>query len=112
MSNCESKCDCGNPSVAYYGPHDPDCHSLDLCDEGRMCDKHRAEAEADHAYLKHVPRHMVIDDEEADEERNQELRDSGREHLIDLPDQIDRARMRMKDELYDIAVISDERRNK
>lgn len=117
MSNCESKCDCGNPSVKYHGPHDPDCHSLDVCDDGRYCDKHRAEAEADHAYLKHVPRHAVFNDAEAVEERNQELRDSGRGHRVpDLADQIDMARMRAKDgqladDLHDIAIISDERRN-
>lgn len=105
MSDCESKCDCGNPSVAYYGPHDPDCHSLDLCDEGRYCDKNRAEAEADHAYLKGTP---------SPEQYRQDMIDAGRGHLLPdvLADRIDMARMRMKDELYDIAVISDERRNK
>jgi hypothetical protein len=98
--NCESKCDCGNPSVKYYGPHDPDCHSLDVCcEDGRMCDKHMAEAEADHAYLKHVPRHQVFNDAQAVEERNQELRDCGRGHLVDgvLADRIDMARMRAKE---------------
>jgi hypothetical protein len=110
VSNCEGKCDCNAPG-GY--PHDPDCRSLDQCDgeRGMWCEKHWQEQLHIHGWLRHVPRHMVIDDEEAEEERNQELRDSDHEHLIDFPDQIDRARMRMKDELYDIAVISDERRN-
>lgn len=80
--SCESECDCGNPSVKYHGPHDPDCHWWTKCDEGHMCDKHGAEAMAEHAYLRGVPRHQVFNDAAAIEERNQELRDSGRGHLI------------------------------
>lgn len=81
MSACESECDCGNPSVKYHGPHDPDCHWWDKCGEDRMCDKHAAEAQADHEYLRGTPRHTVFNDAEAVEERNQELRDAGRGHL-------------------------------
>ena len=34
------------------------------------------------AYLRHVPRHMVIDDDESRDELAQELRDAGRGHLV------------------------------
>lgn len=112
--NCHSECDCNAPG-GY--PHEPDCHYYEYCNDGKYCDKHRAEAEADHAYLKHVPRHAVFNDAEAVEERNQELRDSCRGHRVpDLADQIDMARMRAKDrlahDLHDIAIISDEKRNR
>jgi hypothetical protein len=79
MKPCNSECDCGAPG-GY--PHEPDCHSYQECDEGRYCDKHLAEAEAEHAYLRHVPRHMVINDEQSREEYAQELRDAGRGHLV------------------------------
>jgi hypothetical protein len=82
MSACQSECDCGNPSTKEYGPHDPDCHWYEKCDEGRYCDKHMAEAEAAHAYLRGQPRHSVFNDAEAAEERNQELIDAGRGHLV------------------------------
>jgi hypothetical protein len=52
------------------------------CDEGRYCDRHFAEAMAEHAYLRGVPRHAVFNDEEAQEERNQALIDAGRGHLV------------------------------
>ncbi len=78
MSACHSECDCGNPSVKYHGPHDPDCHFYDVCDEGRYCDRHLAEAEAEHAYLRHVPRYMVIDDEQSRQELAEGLRDARR----------------------------------
>ena len=77
--NCASACDCGQ---LKSGPHDPDCAMYLRCNEGHMCDKHAAEAEADHAYLKHIPRHQVIDDEQSREEYAQELRDAGRSHLL------------------------------
>lgn len=53
---------------------DGDCD----CDEGRYCDAHFQEALAEHAYLRHVPRHQVIHDERSREEYAQELRDAGR----------------------------------
>jgi hypothetical protein len=77
--NCSSECDCGAPG-GY--PHDPDCHSYRKCEDGGYCDKHYAEAEAEFAYLRNVPRHQVYDDQQAKDERNQELRDAGRGHLV------------------------------
>jgi hypothetical protein len=51
-------------------------------DEGQMCDDcFQAEMKA-HAYLRGLPRYMVIDDEQSREELNQELRDAGRGHLV------------------------------
>lgn len=51
-------------------------------DEGQMCDRHFAEAMADHAYLRNVPRHQVCGDAQSEQERNQELIDAGRGHLV------------------------------
>lgn len=51
-------------------------------DEGRMCDVCFDEAAAEHSYLRNVPRHAVFNDQAAIDERNQELRDSGRGHLV------------------------------
>lgn len=73
--NCASECDCNAPG-GY--PHEPDCHYNEYCDEGRMCDAHRAEAMAEHAYLRNTPRFEVYGDAQAEQERNQELRDAGR----------------------------------
>lgn len=53
-------------------------------DEGRMCDPCFDAAAREHAYLRHVPRHTVFNDAQAIEERNQELRDAGRGHLVAL----------------------------
>lgn len=54
-----------------------------LCgDEGRLCYICAAAAQAEHAYLRGQPRHAVFDDAQAHEERNQELRDAGRGHLV------------------------------
>jgi hypothetical protein len=78
-SSCASECDCG---TINGHPHEPDCHWWDKCDEGRSCDKHWNEAAAEHEYLRHVPRHQVINDEQSREEFNQELRDAGRGHLV------------------------------
>lgn len=56
-----------------------------LCgDEGRMCETCQADAMADHAYLRGAPRHSVFNDQQAIDERNQELRDAGRGHLVAL----------------------------
>ncbi len=51
-------------------------------DEGHPCEACFDEAAADHAYLRGMPRHAVFDDAEAREERDQELRDAGRGHLV------------------------------
>ncbi len=82
MKDCHSECDCGWPGPDYGPGHEPDCHVWYVCDEGRWCDKHFEEEMKAHLYLKGLPRHMVYDDAEAREERNQELRDAGRGHLV------------------------------
>jgi hypothetical protein len=82
MSACHSKCDCDYDPDPERGGHQPDCRSQIECDEHGYCDKHYAEAEAQHAYLKDVPRHMVINDEQSREELERELRDAGRGHLV------------------------------
>jgi hypothetical protein len=99
---CQSECDCGAPG-GY--PHEPDCHSFRICDEGRWCDKHLNETTAEmRAEWWRRP---------TEERYRQDMIDAGRSHLLPdvMADRIDRARMREKDELFDVAVISDERRN-
>jgi hypothetical protein len=49
-------------------------------DEGHVCDVCFRTAMAEHAYLRHVPR--VINDAQAQEEFEQEIRDAGRGHLL------------------------------
>jgi hypothetical protein len=90
VSACEGKCDCGAPG-GY--PHDPDCRSLDECGENGMCEKHWQEELYAHGWMKgrEPPR--------SQEEIDQELRDSGHDHLIGLEDRIDYARMRAKEGL-------------
>lgn len=61
-----------------------DNHGNTCGDEGRMCEPCFDEAVADHAYLRNVPRHAVFNDQAAIDERNQELRDAGRWHLVSL----------------------------
>lgn len=55
-------------------------------DDGEACeacrDRADAQAMADHAYLRGLPRHAVFNDAQAQEERDQELRDAGRGHLV------------------------------
>jgi hypothetical protein len=77
---CQSECDCGNPSVKYYGPHDPDCHSFWKCGEGQMCDKHTAEAIREHSWMRGNPLSAVTG--ALSDEDKQDLRDAGRGHLI------------------------------
>lgn len=48
------------------------------CTDEAYCDKHLAQAEADHSYLKRASRHAVFNDAQAIEERAQELSDAGR----------------------------------
>jgi hypothetical protein len=60
------------------------------CDEGRMCDTHFQQALAEHAYLRHVPRHQVFGDAQAQEERDQELIDAGRGGAAYLAHWLDR----------------------
>lgn len=78
--NCQSQCDCGNPSVKHYGPHDPDCHSFTKCDEHHQCDKHAAAAEAENAWMRNVSISAVTG--VMSEEDKQDLRDAGRGHLV------------------------------
>lgn len=82
MNTCQSQCDCDGPDELLGIDHSPDCHSRTECDGDHTCDKHMAEAEAEHAYLRHLPRHAVFNDAQAQEERDQELRDAGRGHLV------------------------------
>lgn len=79
MSDCDSECDCG---TINGHPHEPDCHWWDKCSEDHWCDKHFAEELAEHIHLKGVSRHQIFNDQQAIDERNQELRDAGRGHLI------------------------------
>jgi hypothetical protein len=99
MSNCESKCDCGNPSVKYYGPHDPDCRSLDVCDgeRGIWCEKHWQEKLHEHGWMSGLTGGST--DAQTQDQMRQDMIDAGRGHLLPdvLADRIDMARMRMKD---------------
>lgn len=79
MTPCHSACTCGWPGPAY-GPHDPDCRALRGCDE-RYCDRHMAEAEAEHAYLRGKKRYEVTGDT-SDPEYIADMRDAGRGHLL------------------------------
>lgn len=51
-------------------------------DEGRLCEVHLHERMAEFSYLRGMLRHQVIDDAQSREERDQELRDAGRGHLV------------------------------
>lgn len=59
-----------------------DEHGNTCGDEGRMCEPCFEEAAAEHAYLRGAPRHSVFNDAAAVEERNHELIDAGRGHLV------------------------------
>lgn len=52
------------------------------CEDGEYCDFHFQAAVREMAYLMRVPRHAVMDDAQAREERDQELRNAGRRHLV------------------------------
>lgn len=83
MSDCKSECDCAGPDELLGIGHELDCHSRAICDEGRWCDKHHEEAMKEHEYLRDIPRYAVfLNDPDAKEEFNQELRDAGRGHLV------------------------------
>ena len=72
MSACASECDCGAPG---FMPHEPDCHWWDKCDEGRYCDRHFAEAKAEHAWMRGMSKGActgVLSDQD-----KQDLRDAG-----------------------------------
>lgn len=80
-TQCQSECDCIVTAVG--GEHETDCHSKTICDEGRWCDKHHEEAMKEHEYLRDIPRYAIfLNDPDAKEEFNQELRDAGRGHLV------------------------------
>lgn len=61
-----------------------DDHGNPCGDEGRACESCQADAMADHAYLRGQPRHAVFNDQAAIDERNQDLRDAGRGHLVSM----------------------------
>lgn len=44
----------------------------------KPCDACWERTRAEHAYLRNVPRHQIYTDAQAEQERNQELRDAGR----------------------------------
>lgn len=83
MNACKSDCDC----YPFVDPetggevHESDCHSRVECDDGRWCDRHFQEELTEHLPLKGVSRHQIFNDQQAIDERNQELRDAGRGHL-------------------------------
>jgi hypothetical protein len=79
VSTCHSECDCGWPGPDY-GPHDPDCHSLELCDEERYCDRHFDEATQENAWMLGVPLCALTG--VMSEQDKQDLRDAGRGHLV------------------------------
>lgn len=89
MDSCEGKCDCGNPSVKYHGPHDPDCRSLDKCDgeRGVWCEKHWQKKLHEHGWMRGLIGNYGGSTDGATQDR---MRES-------WADRIDMARMRMKD---------------
>ena len=93
-NECSGECDCGWPGPAY-GPHDPDCRSLDKCDgeRGIWCEKHWQEKLHEHGWMSGFTGGSTED------QMRQDLIDAGRGHLGTdyLADRADMARMRMKD---------------
>ena len=77
---CRSECDCDATSVNGGTEHASDCHSRVECDEGRCCDKHMAEAEAEHSWMR--GRSMGACTGVMSESDKQDLRDAGRGHLV------------------------------
>lgn len=77
MSACESECDCHvDPQVG----HQPDCNFYRTCDEDRSCDKHRAEAMAEHAWMRGRSKGACTG--VMSEQDKQDMRDAGRGHLV------------------------------
>jgi hypothetical protein len=77
---CHSDCDCAQDFEPGNTSHAPDCHSLDHCDEGRQCDKHAAEAMAEHAWMRNVSQGAVTG--VMSEQDKQDLRDAGKGHKV------------------------------
>jgi len=50
-------------------------------DEGRVCEDCMEANMREHAYLRGMPRYLVIDDQQSRDELAQELRDAGRAYL-------------------------------
>ena len=73
------------------------------------CDACRCE---EYAYWRNLYNRAPLSETNPEQYR-QDMIDAGRSHLLPdvMADRIDAARMREKDELFDVAVISDERRN-
>lgn len=57
-------------------------HGARCGDEGLLCDFCFAAEMADHVHLRDVSRHQIFNDQQAIDERNRELRDAGRAHLV------------------------------
>jgi hypothetical protein len=80
MSACSSQCDCDGPDELLGIDHAPDCHSRTECDGDHTCDKHMAEMEAEHSWMRGRSKGActgVMSDED-----KQDLRDAGRGHLV------------------------------
>jgi hypothetical protein len=79
---CRSECDC----CPYADPetggdvHESDCHSQVECADGRWCDRHLAEAEAEHSWMRNVSIGAVTG--VMSEQDKQDMRDAGRGHLV------------------------------
>lgn len=80
MSACQSECDCDQDLEPGNTSHAPDCHSRVECDEGRMCDKHEAEAMAEHVWIRGMSHGAVFGF--MNEAEKQQLREAGRGHLL------------------------------
>jgi hypothetical protein len=78
MNQCD---DCERPIRSSEKHHVLDNDGEDTSCVCAACAETRRQMR-EHAYLRHVPRHAVFNDAEAQEERDQELRDSGRGHLV------------------------------
>ena len=74
MNNCD---DCERPLRSSEKHHVLDANWKDT---SCVCGQCRERQAREHAYLRHVPRHLVFDDAQA--EREQELIDAGRGHLV------------------------------
>ena len=74
---CRSECDCDH---AESISHDPNCNSRTVCDEGRYCDRHFAEAELENRWMLRSSFGAVTG--RMSEQDKQDMRDAGRGHLV------------------------------
>lgn len=76
---CMSACDCDFIGGAVID-HALDCHSRIECDGDHSCDKHMAEAEAEHSWMRGRSKGACTG--VMSEQDKQDLRDAGRGHLV------------------------------